>query len=361
MKKLITLVLSLVLAANSYAQLLANGVGVMTGEAVNGTTTGSKVLWGVKKVFNTPIKLSGKVIASCLASKRVCTGIAAGSISFAYLYEHPEVVDDFLRKNPEKTEEVNAYLTYRANQAKDEESKEKYLNAQQELALDKTLQDQLDLEDEQKHPEFKDIMDQLALEASKIDSKILGKNGGNKPQCSMARAEELFKKSEVFSKSTNIGLPKNNDGTYNYFNVDKYANLQAKLGAVERDHIPSYKAMEVFFKTKEGLGQLTTVKLLNQPLKSKSNRFTNLDDNLTAMNVSRDTHVNGRTNNTRNQTLAQIDGASSKALFIATLKDFATILWYEKFIKNDSTNYIKYFDRFSIVYERNKRMCLYDL
>lgn len=171
----------------------------------------------------------------------------------------------------------------------------------------------------------------------------------------------MFKKSEVFNKSTNIGLPKKNDGTYNYFNVDKYANLQAKLGAVERDHIPSYKAMEVFFKTKEGLGQLTTVKLLNQPLKSKSNRFTNLDDNLTAMNVSRDTHVNGRTNNTRNQTLAQIDGASSKALLIATLKDFATILWYEKFIKNDSTNYIKYFDRFSIVYERNKRMCLYDL
>lgn len=360
-KKIFTLILSLMLVSNCYAQAITNGIGLMTGEAVNGTPTGQKIIWGVKKIFNTPIKLSGKVIAACAASKKVCAGIATGSITFAYLYEHPEVVNDFLRKHPEKAEEVNAYLEYRANQAKDEQSKQKYVNAQQDLALDKTIQDQLDLEDEQQHPEFKDIMDELALEANNEDIKIINNNGGNKPVCSMARAEELFQKSSIFNKLTNVGLPKKNDGTYNLFNVDKYDNLEGKASLIERDHIPSYKAMEVFFKNKEALGQLS-INLGIQPQRSKKNsRLINLDHNLTAINVSRNTHLNGRTNNSRNQQLAKIDGASSKSLLLATFKDFATILWYEKFIKNDMTNYNFYFNRFSIVYTRNKLLCLYDL
>lgn len=101
-----------------------------------------------------------------------------------------------------------------------------------------------------------------------------------------------------------------------------YQNLKPKQDFIERDHIPSYKALEWFFKNK-GNNNLLNIDLKKQNVVSITNkRFRNLNNNLTSINISEDTHYYGRTYGKKNEIMSEFDGFSSYSLQIATLKDF---------------------------------------
>ena len=360
-KILISSLISLLLLNDSYAQTITmDGVGILTEKPANPGALGRTLGWGIKKIFTTPIKISGKVVGACLLSKKVCAGIAAGSLGFAYLYDHPEAVSHFLEMYPDKYDELQKYFDYRKSQTTDSDKIAKYDQAAEDMGLNaRTIDEQLDLEDEIKNPDFQDIMIILGLAAQSIDQIVTQTRQRKNFQCSIAIAETLFLDSQTFNKSVNVVLPKKNDSLATLWNVDKYSNLQAKENVIERDHIPSYKAIEWFFKNNSN----TTIDLSKQPIISTRNkRYRNLNNNLTAINIPEKTHHEGRTYGKKNEYIAsRLDGIDSISLRLATFKDFATILWYEKFKKNNLNNYNNILNSFNIVYQRNKELCLYDL
>lgn len=345
MKK--TLILSLLISFfinNSHAQSVAiDGVGVLTEKPANPGALGRTLGWGIKKVFTAPIKISGKVIGTCLLSKKVCASIAAGSLSLAYLYDHPEVVEHYLEVHPDKYDEVQKYFEYRKSQTQDSEKIAKYDQAIEDVGLNtRTITEQLDIESND--TDWSNIYIQLVSIFNNIDSKPKLEDYSN--NCSIEYTKQLvFMSSADFNNNINIYLPKINNNQAVLFNFDKYENLKSKKGVMESDHIPSYKALEWFFVNKGILAQ-------NPPKQVKLNK------NATAINLPYLTHRNNRTTGDKNIILSKSDGQNSKSLRNATLKDFATILWLEKGNQNNISQLINSFIQ---IYVRNKLLCLYDL
>lgn len=149
MKKALLLSLLILFSNNSYAQSAAiDGVGFQTEKPTNTGAIGRALKWGANKVLNTPVKISGKVVGACLLSKKVCAGIAVGSLSFAYLYDHPEAVEHYLEKHPEKYDDLQKYLEYRKSQTTDVDKIEKYDKAIEDTGINaKTIEEQIDLEE----------------------------------------------------------------------------------------------------------------------------------------------------------------------------------------------------------------------
>lgn len=344
MKKALLLSLLILFSNNSYSQSVAiDGVGVQTEKATNSGALGRTLGWGIKKVFTTPIKIPGKVIGACLLSKKICASIAAGSISLAYLYDHPEVVEHYLEIHPEKYDEVQKYFEYRKSQTQDSEQIAKYDQASEDIGLNaRTITEQLDIESND--TDWSNIYIQLISIFNNIDSKQELEDYSK--NCSIEYTKQLVLMSSAdFNNSINIYLPKINNNQPVLFNFDKYENLKSKKGVMESDHIPSYKALEWFFVNKSILPQ-------NPPKQVKLNK------NATAINLSYLTHRNNRTTGDKNIILSKNDGKNSKSLRDATLKDFATILWLEN---NNQNNINLLINSFIQIYVRNKLLCLYDL
>lgn len=346
MKKILSIIL-LVCTNNVFAQIAVplDGIGVETQIAKNPNSVGKAIGWGIKKVFTTPIKISGKAVTACLVSKKVCAGIAAGTIGFAYLYEHPEVVEYYLKQHPDKYDDLQKYFEYRKANTVNADKFEQYEQAEENIGINaRTIEEQLGLEQEH------DFLNEVA-KLEMIAQSIKNHEDMDKyvSSCSLDVAKNLFLSNNDFNKIINPILPKINDGNSTLFNVDKYKNLKALQNTVERDHIPSYKAMEIFFKDKN-------IDLSKMGKENK--RYKNLNDNLTAINLPYNTHRAGRTFGIKNETFAKGDGFNSLFLEIGTIRDFATILIYER---NNIQNYQTIIDAFTYVYTRNKLLCLYDI
>lgn len=348
-RNLIGLILTLCLTSNVFAQNLAiDGVGAVTQAPANPGALGRTLGWGIKKIFTTPIKISGRVVGACLASKKVCAGIAAGSLSFAYLYDHPELVDHFLEVNPDKYDDLQKYFNYRKSQTQDPTKIAKYDQAAEEVGLNaRTITEQLDLEsNDPDFARFLQVLEQMALSVDK--AQVMEDYTRN--SCSIEVSKTLIElSSKEFNNTINPYLPKENVGPEILFSFDKYANLKSKRNVMERDHIPSYKALEWLF-INYGIS-------FQGKLKSGT-RYSNLSDNATSLMLPYTTHRGNRTTGPQNEILAKSDGANSKALRNATLKDFATLLWVER---NNPTNLNELTKVLPQIYIRNKMLCLYDL
>lgn len=277
-----------------------------------------------------------------MLSKKVCAGIAAGSLSFAYLYDHPEAVEHYLEKHPDKYDDLQKYFDYRKSQTQDVAQIDKYEKAADDVGINaKTLEEQLDLENND--ADFEKIFKMLENIANTLDKKQTIDDYSK--QCSIQYAKQLVTMSSAeFNQTINLYLPKNNNGQAIFFNFDKYENLKSERLKIESDHIPSYKALGWFFSNK---GVLSISNL-------KQNK---LNKNATAINLPYLTHRNNRTTGEKNVILAQEDGKSSLSLKNATIKDFATILWIERY-NNNSQELVEAFIQ---IYLRNKLLCLYDL
>lgn len=349
MSKLPIFFLSILLFNNSYAKTgVINGVGVLTERPANPGALGRTLGWGIKKIFTTPIKISGKVVGACLLSKKICAGIAAGSLSFAYLYDHPEVVEHFLELHPDKYDDLQNYFNYRKSQTQDPEKIVHYEQAEENIGLNaRTIVDQLDIEaNDQDFSKFLQALEQMAINIDK--ASIMENYTRNSCSLNIARTLVELKPAE-FNKIINTYLPKENNGPEILFSFDKYGNLKSKKQIMESDHIPSYKALEWLFINYGVSFQGKT--------KSK-NRYSNLAENATALILPYSTHRGNRTTGIQNEILSKDDGASSFQLRNATLKDFATLLWFEK---NNLTNLNSLINVFPQIYIRNKMLCLYDL
>lgn len=348
MIKLVGLFLSLFLASNSFAQVAINGVGVATEAATNPGSFGENLGWGVKKIFNAPIKFSGKVVGACLLSKKVCAGIAAGTISFAYLYEHPEAVESFLERHPDKYDELEKYFNYRKSQTQDTDKLGQYEQAEEDIGLNaRTITEQLDLET--LDPDFRKYLTALEQASIIIDNAQV-MNDYVRNSCSINVAKTLVDLTpSEFNKTINIYLPKENVGPEVLWSFDAHNNMKSKDRVMESDHSPSYKALEILFNNYH-------VSFVGK--KKTGSRYNNLVANATAILIPYSTHKANRTYGPKNKILASQDGANSATLRNAFLKDFATILWIEK---SNSPNMVELVRIFPQVYIRNKMLCLYDL
>lgn len=348
-RKLICLMISLFLISNTFAQSVAvDGVGILTEKPANPGALSRTLGWGVKKIFTTPIKISGRAIGACLLSKKICAGIAAGTLSFAYLYDHPEAVEHFLEKHPEQYDALQKYFNYRKSQTQDASEIAKYDQAAEDVGLNaRTITEQLDLE--ANDPDFARYLLALSQIALIIDqAKIM--SDYTKNDCSIDVAKTLVElKPTEFNNMVNVYLPKENLGPEILFSFDKYGNLKSKQKVMESDHIPSYKALEWLF---------INYGVSFQGKTKNKNRYSNLADNATAVLIPYSTHRGNRTTGIQNEVLAKDDGSSSTKLRNATLKDFATLLWVEKTNANNFNALLKVFPQ---VYIRNKMLCLYDL
>lgn len=343
--KLVGLFLSLFLASSSFAQVATiNGIGVATESATSPGAFGRNLGWGINKIFNTPIKLSSNVIGACLLSKKVC----AGTISFAYLYDHPEAVEGFLERHPEKYDELEKYFNYRKSHTQDADKLAQYEQAEEDIGLNartKAEQDDLEVNDR----DFLSYMTALEKVASIIDTaQVMSDYTRNSCSINVARTLVDLMPSE-FNKTINIYLPKKNNGQSVLFSFDSHNNLKSKIKIMESDHSPSYKALEWLF---------INYKVLSMVKIKSGTRHANLANNATSLLIPYATHKANRTSGRKNEILANQDGSNSATLRNAFLKDFATLLWVEK---TNTQNVFELLNIFPQLYIRNKMLCLYDL
>lgn len=204
----------------------------------------------------------------------------------------------------------------------------------------KTKVEQDDLE---KTNDFTLAMAQVDALAAQMDLQY-------EPLCKGQRGQQIREQLYKLTPKDFAQLPlvKSNTNTVQFLNVDSYGELKAKLNLLERDHIPSYAALEKKF----------AVTAFNN--KGKKIRVENLEVNASAISLPYKMHRNNRTTGKVNSKLSILDMQNLKA---ATLWDFATLFAMKKLdIGKWETNKIDYNDllnSFSFLYGRNAQLCLY--
>lgn len=273
----------------------------------------------------------------------------------------PEALDNYLEQNPTKIDEFVSKAVDKYYENIDNNDGQLYVNLLDKMGIDivgitidypssslKTKQDQDDLE---KTAEF-------ATEFAFVQKIADDYDQNNKIKCSIDDAKKIFTLTgRDFKKYTDSkNLTPINDELPTLYNVDQYSRLKAKEKAIERDHIPSYKALELFFLTKKE----TQIEILKQK-KTKgrySKRYVYLANNATSINLPYSLHQNNRTTGDRNKYYSLEDSVDSISLRLATLKDYATLLVLKR---NNLMEYQKLKKSFITLYSRNKILCLYDI
>jgi hypothetical protein len=276
-------------------------------------------------------------LASKIARAEVIVFI--GVAGAAYLATHPEKVENYLRKHPDRIDIVNEELDKAVSKldqnhpglAQKTQLYENKLGIDDAAAQDALLR----LESSPTWQRtYQEVQDDLA--ASDRDYPA--------PDCQVnATYRGLLMKPRQFDESANQLLPAISNGrpvrpmdVNTYWNLGKLAVVGDKL---EHDHIPSWAAVELFLK--------------NKGIAYSKDAY----NNATAMEVFEDLHRNGRTHLAKNKTIREGDALD---LRIATFKDLATHL-YSLSIGNYPQGSIAHFLQSAIVvYQRNRALCLYD-
>lgn len=273
----------------------------------------------------------------------------------------PEALDNYLEQNPTKIDEFVSKAVDKYYKNIDNNDGQLYVNLLDKIGIDivgitidypslslKTKQDQDDLE---KTAEFATEFAFVQKIADDYDKK-------NKVICN--NIDDIKKVFTMTGKNFKKHMDKKgfipiNDNLPTPYNVDQFNELTAKKHIIERDHIPSYKALELFFLSKK----ITRKDLLIQKkTKDDSPRYVYLANNATSINLPYDLHRNNRTTGDRNKYYSIQDAVDSLSLRFATFKDYATLLVLKR---NNPSEYNKLKVSFISLYERNKMLCLYDL
>lgn len=331
--------------------------------------------FGFKHAKNIPkgtaVVVAGKTVKTVVKHPFLASGAFAAYATYSILSvdnavfqiaRQPEALDNYLEKNPTKIDAFVSKAVDKYYENIDNNDGQLYVNLLDKMGIDiigitidypssslKTKQDQDDLE---KTAEFTTEFAFVQKIADDYDKK-------NKVICNnIDDIKKIFTLTgRDFKKYTDSkNLTPINDELPTLYNVDQYSRLKSKEKAIERDHIPSYKALELFFLTRKE----TQIEILKQK-KTRgrySKRYVYLANNATSINLPYSLHQNNRTTGDRNKYYSLEDSVDSISLRLATLKDYATILVLKR---NDLMEYQKLKKSFITLYSRNKILCLYDI
>lgn len=256
----------------------------------------------------------------------------------------PEALDNYLEKNPTKITEFTE-VTIKKMEEGDPDGI--YGNLLEKLHVSsppyddniaiRKKEEQIKLENSK---EYIAEYDMLVNAANDFNKK-------NKFNCSKDDVERFIKKSpkKFYSENKLAKIPSENDLKPHEYNIDQYSYLEREGSNIEADHIPSYKALELFFAKK-----------FRSSFSAKKARNYFLASNASAINIDLSLHELSRTYKGANATWAPLDALN---LEIATFKDSATLLVFAK-ANPQKYNYSMLKDRLIILYERNKMLCLYN-
>lgn len=315
------------------------------------------------------VVVAGKTVKTVVKHPFLASGAFAAYATYSILSvdnavfqiaRQPEALDNYLEKNPTKTDAFVSKAVDKYYENIDNNDGQLYVNLLDQMGIDivgitidypssslKTKQDQDDLE---KTAEF-------ATEFAFVQKIADDYDQNNKIKCSIDDAKKIFTLTgRDFKKYTKSkGIIPLNDKKSTFYNVDQFSALKSQKFITERDHIPSYKALELFF-----LSKTITRKdlLLQNKTDDSSPRYIYLANNATSINLPYNLHRNNRTTGDRNKYYSIEDAVDSLSLRIATLKDYATLLVLKR---NDILEYNQLKISFINLYSRNKTLCLYDL
>lgn len=297
----------------------------------------------------------------------------AGIVSFQYLVDNSDKIEDYFSKYPDKVQDFYNYLEKKKSEATDSGMYDYYVGLEKKLGLDSGFIDEV--AQVEATSQYQAILNNLEQQATAIDS-AWAQTHPNQQQCSISDLEDIVSLNNkeylakhplvealTFPTPYKVGsMPIYSVASFKQLK-DNYKNNPGNI-VQNQDHIPSYAAIRDYLKHK-GLN----VTVYKREKDSEENRIINdsndvrhakLNNNLTAFSVEEILHEKGRTYSGRNSSTQIFD--DKKNLKLATLKDMAFTAYY---IENHPTLYkISANDYIKIswtIYYRNKEMCLYDI
>lgn len=330
--------------------------------------------FGFKHAKNIPkgtaVVVAGKTVKTVVKHPFLASGAFAAYATYSILSvdnavfqiaRQPEALDNYLEKNPTKIDAFVSKAVDKYYENIDNNDGQLYVNLLDKMGIDivgitidypssslKTKQEQDDLEKTAEFATEFAFVQKIADDYDRKNKIICNNIDDIKKVFTMTGSD--FKK--YMDKKGFVPI---NDNLPTPYNVDQFSKLKAKKDIIERDHIPSYKALELFFLSKN----ITRKDLLIQKKTKKgSPRYIYLANNATSINLPYSLHRDNRTTGDRNKYYSIQDAVDSLSLRFATFKDYATLLVLKR---NNSLEYNKLKVSFISLYERNKMLCLYDL
>lgn len=316
---------------------------------------------GAKKIVFLPLstaKLAYKhplLTATAIAGG---VGVYINTVGYAvgYFADDPSGLDDYLESHKDKINDFSEKTLNRMEFSPTQEKRDKYRGLARLLhiavdyeddkrdLMEKTAEEQENVENSKS---FKDILLQVRSKADSYDDEY---NKKNKNTCTSSENLRMIKESPPLFYINSMANPKiafltKNDGKLTLNNLDQYSYLKNKASLVNSDHIPSYKALELYFKRKT---------------RGNVNKY-NLKSNATAINITYLMHLDGsRTHGRKNGMVKNNYMAEKDSMDLreATLKDIASLIDYaDKNLSASET--MRLSSRLFLLYKRNKELCLF--
>lgn len=309
-----------------------------------------------KETVTTGAKRAAGVLVANKARATVAL-VAVGSLaSYNYLIDHPEKMSEFFAVHPELLDKFTEYVTYRIEHAHTQKELDTFKNVIDQLALDQNA-NQAQAVSITNDPVYQQLESTVRQEVDKTTIAVV--QGGRMPQCSLAVVGQLLEPKDIFQNGVGQTLPSIQNKPTQILDVNTFKvlgeNYNPKLVQYKLtpDHIPSYGALDIYFK----------VHGLTTPIKRRN---SNLENNTSAIMIPTLLHQMGsRTyggrNNTKNVNGDNTMQQDASDLLEATILDIATTAYL--FYSNSQYNIkpLDYIKNSMVLVERNKLLCMYDV
>lgn len=315
--------------------------------------------FGFKHAKNIPkgtaVVVAGKTVKTVVKHPFLASGAFAAYATYSILSvdnavfqiaRQPEALDNYLEKNPTK---ITEFTEVTIKKMEEDDPDGIYSNLLEKLHVSSPPYDNNVIirtkEEQDKLEQSKEFIQQYSM----IEDMADNYDKNHQSQCLKNEVNRFINESPIdfYKKNIMIGVPNFNNFQEDMYNYDQYSYLETStVSKLEADHIPSYKAIEIYFSRKN----------ISTFIIKKGIRHRFLASNASAISVPKDLHRLSRTYKRLNSILAPIDALN---LRIATFKDIATLLVFVK-LNSNTYDYDLMKNRLFSLYERNKMLCLYD-